>query len=115
MRYYYNDDPIFDGTKVIVSLYEDRLKGNLDKNFTKKIKFDDIEESNLTILSKTSYENLYKLSVIHSDGLILSPKIKKDFSDVLNGLDIPLLECSNDSEDYKEKYKNFYNSFLNDK
>jgi starch synthase len=115
MRNYYNDDPIFDSTKVIVSLYEDRLKGSLDKNFTKKIKFDDIEESNLSILSKSSYENLYKLSVIHSDGLILSPKIKNDFSDLLNGLDIPVLECSHDSEDYKEKYKNFYNSFLIDK
>ena len=41
MKYYYNNDPIFEGTKVIVSLYDNCLEGQMDKNFVKKIKFDD--------------------------------------------------------------------------
>ena len=36
---------------------------------------------------------------------------KKKFSDILNEINIPVLECSSGSDDYKEKCLNFYNSF----
>ncbi len=72
MKYYYNNDPIFEGTKVIVSLYDNCLEGQMDKNFVKKIKFDEIDESNVTILNDSSYQNLYKISLLHADAINLS-------------------------------------------
>ena len=112
MKYYYNNDPIFEGTKVIVSLYDNCLEGQMDKNFVKKIKFDEIDESNVSILNDSSYQNLYKISLLHADGAIFNSDIKKKFSDILNEINIPFLECSSGSDDYKEKCLNFYNSFL---
>lgn len=112
MKYYYKDDPIFDGTKVIVSLYENVLDGKMDKNFVKKIKYDEIDDSNLTLLNESTYENLYKIALKYADGAILTSDIKNKFSDVLKNIDIPILECPHSSDDYKEKYSEFYNSFL---
>ena len=114
MKYYYKNDPIFEGTKVIVSLYDNCLEGQMDKNFVKKIKFDEIDESNVTILNDSSYQNLYKISLLHADGAIFSSDVKEKFSDILNELNIPVVECSSASDDYKEKCLNFYNSFLQD-
>ena len=114
MKHYYKDDPIFNGTKVIVSLYENSLEGSMDKNFVKKIKYDEIDESNISILNDSSYQNLYRISLLHSDGVILNSKLKEKFSDILKNLDIPILECSSSSDDYKEKCMNFYNSYLLD-
>ena len=114
MKHYYKDDPIFNGTKVIVSLYENSLEGPMDKNFVKKIKYDEIDESNISILNDSSYQNLYRISLLHSDGVILNSKLKEKFSDILKNLDIPILECSSSSDDYKEKCMNFYNSYLLD-
>ena len=112
MKYYYKDDPIFDGTKVIVSLYENALDGKMDKNFVKKIKYDEIDDSNLTLLNESTYENLYKIALKYADGAILTSDLKNKFSDVLKNIDIPILECPHSSDDYKEKYSEFYNSFL---
>ena len=112
MKYYYKDDPIFDGTKVIVSLYENVLDGKMDKNFVKKIKYDEIDDSNLTLLNESTYENLYKIALKYADGAILTSDIKNKFSDVLKNIDIPILECPHSTDDYKEKYSEFYNSFL---
>ena len=75
MKYYYNNDPIFEGTKVIVSLYDNCLEGQMDKNFVKKIKFDEIDESNVTILNDSSYQNLYKIS--HYRFHLLQSNLKK--------------------------------------
>ena len=112
MKYYYKDDPIFDGTKVVVSLYENALDGKMDKNFVKKIKYDEIDDSNLTLLNESTYENLYKIALKYADGAILTSDLKNKFSDVLKNIDIPILECPHSSDDYKEKYSEFYNSFL---
>ena len=78
----------------------------------KKIKYDEIDDSNLTLLNESTYENLYKIALKYADGAILTSDLKNKFSDVLKNIDIPILECPHSSDDYKEKYSEFYNSFL---
>merc|ERR1712078_709928 len=50
LKKYYNEEPMFQNTKVVVSLYENEIKGKLDKKIVDKIKFDEIEDKNLSIL-----------------------------------------------------------------
>lgn len=112
LKYYFKDDPIFQGTKVIVSLYKDQIEGNLNKNFINKINFDGIDLDSLKSLSKPTYENLYRISVEYADGVILTSNLKSKYSDILDKIKVPILECNFDDPEYKEKYTNFYNSFF---
>ena len=41
LKNYYNEEPMFQNTKVVVSLYENEIKGKLDKKIVDKIKFDE--------------------------------------------------------------------------
>ena len=112
LKYYFNDDPIFQETKVVVSLYKDQIEGDLNKNFVNKINFDGIEGTSLKSLSKPTYENFYRISAEHADGVILTSDLKSKDSDILDKTKVPILECNFDDPEYKEKYINFYNSFL---
>ena len=102
---------MFQNTKVVVSLYENEIKGKLDKKIVDKIKFDEIEDKNLTILDNPTYENLYKISLALADGVIFTADIKNSFNEILKKTKVPVLECFLKS-DYEEQYMDFYNKFL---
>ena len=111
LKNYYNDEPMFENTKVVVSLYEKVIKGKLDKKIVDKIKFDEIQDKNLSILDNPTYENLYKISLALADGVILTSDLKNSFKETLKKMKIPVMECFLKS-DYEEKYLDFYNKFL---
>jgi len=113
IKHYYKDDPIFNNTKTIVSIYDERLKGNFDKNFLKKIQFDEIVDENLSLLKTPTYEELYKLSITQADGVIFtSSTAKENFKEFITN-DIPNIICSSE-DDNNNKYLEFYNSFLDE-
>jgi len=113
LKKYYNEDPQFENTKVIVSLYENILSGKMDKEIVSKLKYDEIQDKNLSLLENPTYENLYKISLALSDGVIFTSDIKSDFEDILKKIKIPTLECFTKS-DYEKEYKEFYEKFLSD-
>ena len=84
----------------------------MNKNFVNKINYDGIEGDPLKSVSKPTYENLYRISAEHADGVILTSDLKSKYSDILDKIKVPILECNFDDPEYKEKYTNFYNSFL---
>ena len=61
LKNFYKDDLMFEKTKVLVSLYDNQIKGKLDKKVVDKLKFDEIQDKNLSILDDPTYENLYKI------------------------------------------------------
>ena len=111
LKNFYNEEPMFENTKVVVSMYEKEIKGKLDKRIVDKLKFDEIKDKNLSILDKPSYENLYKISLALSDGVVLTSDIKNDYKDILKKIKVPVLECFL-KQDYDQKYLDFYNKFF---
>ena len=93
LKNFYIDDPMFEKTKVIVSLYDNQIKGKLDKKVVDKLKFDEIQDKNLSILDDPTYENLYKISLALADGVIFASDIKTKYKDLLKKIKIPELEC----------------------
>ena len=75
------------------------------------MKFDEIKDKNLSILDKPTYENLYKISLALSDGVVLTSDIKNDYKDILKKIKVPVLECFL-KQDYDQKYLDFYNKFF---
>ena len=74
----YSDDPIFEKSKIVSSLYSKAFDGNLSKSLAKKIQFDGIDE-NLDSISTPDFNSLSDLMIKFSDSVILSSdNIEKD-------------------------------------
>lgn len=109
LKEYYKDDPLFSKSKIVTSIYENEISGNLNNEIVKKIKFDEVESETLKVLDKTSYENLYKISIMNSDGVIFAnDNVKESYIDLAKSLKIPTLKCGY-SEGYEKQYIEFYN------
>ena len=111
LKNFYNNDPMFENTKVIVSIYDNQLKGKLDKKIINKLKFDDIDDKNLSILENPTYDNLYRISLAFSDGVIFASDIKKNYIEMIKKAKIPVLECFSNI-DFQKEYLDFYEKIL---
>ena len=99
-------------TKVISSLYEETLKGDLSSKLIDKIKFDGIDDDNLNILKSTNLKSLQKTASQFSDGIVLeenySCKEIKDFSEK------NCIATLNPDEEDKDTYYHFYQNFFSE-
>ena len=111
LKNFYNNDLMFENTKVIVSIYDNQLKGKLDKKIINKLKFDDIDDKNLSILENPTYDNLYRISLAFSDGVIFASDIKKNYIEMIKKAKIPVLECFSNI-DFQKEYLDFYEKIL---
>lgn len=111
LKEYYKDEPLFANSKVVTSIYENEIEGKLNSEIVNKIKFDEVENETMKILEDSSFENLYKISIMNSDGVIFaSDKVKDSYLDIAKSLKIPTLNCG-----FKEGFEKEYTEFYNDK
>jgi starch synthase len=109
----YNDDPLFENSKVVYSVYDDEFQGRLDDNIKKKLEYDGIKQSDVKTLSPANYLNLQKLAVLYSDAVIQgNEKINDDVKDYIKKSKKPFLEYTG-KDDYLNAYNDFYNKLLN--
>ena len=66
------------------------LKVSLIKKLCNKLKFDDIDDKNLSILENPTYDNLYRISLALSDGVIFASDIKKNYIEMIKKAKIPV-------------------------
>ncbi len=81
MKTYFSQDPIFEQSKIVSSVYPDDLGGTLDPALKEKIGFDQIT-TDLSSLSTPGYDQLMQLAIDYSDGLVVagdthSPELMK--------------------------------------
>lgn len=109
----YADNPLFAHSKVVFSVYNDGFSKPLNENARKKVLMEGISKKDVEILREPTYENLLKLAVNFSDGVILgSPTINGQVIEYINTVKKPLLPYQ-DSENYIDLYDEFYNQILN--
>ena len=107
------DDPIFSNVKVVVSLYDEGFKGSLDKNMRFKIEREGINDSELALLDDPTYENLMKFVIKYSDGIVYAGEhINPELVKFVESEGKPVLVCSEQSDDYAERYHEFYEKLL---
>jgi|SRR5690554_363752 len=69
----YADDPCFKNAKVVSSLYDETFKKPLNNGFADKLRFDGIGDAEIETMKQRStmdYQNLMKLAIDHSDGIV---------------------------------------------
>ena len=67
----YSDDPVFDNSKIVSSVYSKSFDGSLSKGITEKIEFDGVD-GDLELISDPNFESLTDLMIKFSDSVILS-------------------------------------------
>lgn len=67
MKTYFAQDPIFEQSKIVTSIYGNDMNGDLNSALKDKIAFDQVE----TNLETPHYEALMDLALEHSDGFVI--------------------------------------------
>lgn len=111
LKHVFAGDPVFKGTKTIISLYDEKFPGELDNGFRKKIKNEGVNQKYLDILDKPTYENLMKFVIGNVDGVIFETKsAEKELVKYAEDRNIPVMGYQDKSTtEYLNNYQNFYN------
>lgn len=110
LKNYFSDEPLFNESKIVTSVYNQSFDNTLNTDMINKIKFDEISEDIIKPLESPSYVNLMKVAIDHSDALIIgSEEIPEELQTYLKNASKPVLDY-HPKEDFSEAYTNFYNS-----
>ena len=108
----YKDEPIFQNSKIVTSLYGNEFDKTLNKDMINKILFDEIDNSYISELSKPTYENLMKVAIDSSDAVIKgSENISSEINEYLKKYKKPILDFQ-PIDSFAEPYMDFYNNLL---
>ncbi len=108
----YNDDPLFQDSKIVYSVYNDEFRAQFDEGFRKKLKLKGISSEDTKIVNEPNYTNISKLAIDFSDGIIHgSPSINKDVDEYIKKSKLPVLDYKNGDE-YIDAYSDFYDKIL---
>ena len=110
----YSEDPLFENTKVIYSVFDNGYKGKLSDTIIDKLLFENLEASDLAPLKGLDAETLYKFAISYSDAVIqASSNINKGLINSIEKSGKPFLKYPGD-EDYERSYLKFYDDFINE-
>lgn len=105
------EDPLFENSKIVYSLYNDRFEGSLDKNFSRKAIWEGVEPEDLTLAATPTYNNLTKLAVSWSDGIVkCEESIESELLKHVAKSEKPLLHHV--EENFSDSYSGFYDEVL---
>lgn len=112
LREYYKDGALFKDSKIITSLYNDSFDGHINDNLVEKIKYDEIDLDALSAIKTPSFENLQKIAVEKSDGVILThADVSNEVKTFAEKIDKPILE-HHGRDNFADTYRDFYKQYL---
>lgn len=112
----YNDDPIFENTKMILSLTNDYSNVSFDPEFTSKVMMSGIKAKDIESLKGSKGIDLIKLALDYSDGAIITDEnLNEPIKTILTDSGIETLEYIDttvEDTNYIAKYNEFYDKIL---
>ena len=112
LRRSFVDDPLYNNSRIVYSVYNDDFNKPLRKGFRDKMIMDGILEEDLKELAQPSFENLTKMALDMSDAAIIgSSEINKSILKYIKSLKKPVLEYKS-PEEYINAYSDFYDEIL---
>ncbi len=108
----YSEDPLFENTKVIYSVFDNGYKGKLSDTIIDKLLFEDLEANDLSGLKNLNVNTLNKFAISYSDAVVqASEKINKSVLSCIEESGKPFLNFPGD-EEYEKEYLKFYENFI---
>ncbi len=109
----YKDDPCFKDAKVIYSVYDETFKKPFNENVAEKLRFEGIGDPEIEKVKSRGvmdYQNLMKLAVDYSDGIILGSKdIDPEVVKYINDENAEFLPYQSDFDKSVDEIESFYN------
>lgn len=108
----FKDNPLFDDTKVVVSLYNDQFDTQLNDKLPGKIQMEGISESDLEVYKNGSYMDLMRGALQYADAIIYgTPELSDEYIKMAEESGKPILPYQ--SEDvYIDAFNDFYDQLL---
>ena len=108
----YKNEPIFQNSKVVYSLYENSLGKTFSESFFEKASINNLEPEDLAAYKASEGINLHSGAVTYADAVITgSEELSAETTKIIEGTDKPVLEYKNE-EEYLAAYLEFFNSLL---
>lgn len=108
----FRDNPLFSNSKVVTSIYDNEFDAPLNPQLKKKLIYDSISESDVAGVSEPNYENLMRLAIDFSDGVIIgSEKVNEKVAAYAESTRKPMLGYQ-PAETYMDAFNEFYDSLL---
>jgi starch synthase len=110
----YNEEPSFCHTKVIFSLFGDKLEKTCQGDLASKVMIKGIEREDVEGVANipANYEDICKLAVAYSDGLVISsPEVNENVVAFARERGIPVLEYPGE-ENYADAYDQFFQQII---
>ena len=108
----YAEDPLFENTKVMYSVFDNGYKGKLSDTIIDKLLFEKLEISDLSGLKNLNVNALNKFAISYSDAIVqASESINKTVLTAIENSKKPFLAFPG-NEDYRKEYLNFYDNFI---
>jgi len=105
---FYADDPLFGDAKVVFSIYDESFDETLDPRFVEKLKYDGIEEDDISLLEKPNYDSWVKLAAKYSDGIVFASEyVSDEIKTYVNSLGKPVLDAQPE-ENLMSVFDDFY-------
>jgi len=109
----YRDNPMYESSKVILSVYDDSFNVKLSKDFGAKLKFAGVTDKDLKNYKKGTYAGLIHGALDFCDGVIqASDTIDPEVLEYIQQQKIPFLAKQPD-DNYVDAYNEFYDQVLN--
>ena len=106
------EDPLYNHSKVVYSVYDDDFGKPLNKDFKSKLRIKGIRDEDVNGLTNPTYENLTKMAITLSDATIIgSSEINKSILNYIKSLKKPVLGYKPE-EEYIDAYSDFYDEIL---
>ena len=106
------EDPIFDNTKVVYSVYDQESNVEIDNDMARKSIITGVSEDDVELIHTASVDTLHKLAIKYADAVIMgSEKISDDLNKFIVDSDKYVIPHQND-EDYVDAYDALYDELL---
>ena len=108
----FTEDPIFDNTKVVYSVYDQESNIEIDNDMARKSLINGVSEEDVKLINTASVDSLHKLAIKYADAVIMG---SEKISDKLNKFIIDsgkYLLTHHDNEACIEPYNNLYDELL---
>ena len=106
------EDPIFDNTKVVYSVYDQESNVEIDNDMARKSIITGVSEDDVELINTASVDTLHKLAIKYADAVIMgSEKISDNLIKFIVDSDKYVIPHQND-EDYVDAYDALYDELL---
>ena len=106
------EDPIFDNTKVVYSVYDQESNIVIDNDMARKSIITGVSEDDVELINIASVDTLHKLAIKYADAVIMgSEKISDNLIKFIVDSDKYVIPHQND-EDYVDAYDALYDELL---